>query len=80
MLNFTSNYTKPDSNFPIIGDFDSGYVFAISKTVENSHQHLIEIGSILFNKNYSSFKKLFFEEYINGCLNLNVNLIMIQLI
>ena len=64
MLNFTSNYTKPDSNFPIIGDFDSGYVFAISKTVENSHQHLIEIGSILFNKNYSSFKKLFFEEYI----------------
>ncbi len=64
MLNFTSNYTKPDSNFPIIGDFDSGYVFAISKTVQNSHQHLIEIGSILFDKNYSSFKKVFFQEYI----------------
>lgn len=49
MLIFSKHYTLPNGKFPVIGDFDSGFLFQLSNRDENSHTDFNFLGAVFLN-------------------------------
>ena len=61
MYDFLLYIIKPDGSFPLIGDFDDGKILLLTFHKKNSFLDLINLGSILFQREDLKFasKKLF---------------------